>query len=130
MTATAVSNPTQRARDIPFDMPEVNQGDIVLYWLGADEKEHFPAMVVEVGDRALTLKVFVVGREAPVEKFGVRHARDPLRGEYDSAGVWDFRPCDLATRELLAKITLLEAEIGPITGADGKKKKGTNETQQ
>lgn len=90
------------ADESDFIMPAVAIGDVVLHWAGSDSNKPTPAIVVDTGDRAVTLKLLPTSRETFVRS-GVPHRDDPLlqkrrekrdgpRTQEYHAGFWDHTP--------------------------------------
>ncbi len=86
-----------------FTMPEAELSQNVWWYHSKDSKPQ-PAMVVQVGDRALHLAVFIPGFSGSTTKNGVPHISDTRVKNNDGRGFWDHTPRNKEIDKLRAEL--------------------------
>ena len=92
---------------VEFAQPPACVGmGVVWYPFGETANPGMPGQVVEVGNRTLSLSIFLPNKTSLMYKDGVRHLSDPdaKREEFIDIGCWDYSE---QTKELMA----LRAEV-------------------
>lgn len=84
--------PIQRPVKEEFLMPSAKVGMSVLWFPHGETQGGTPAVVSHVGEKTLSLHIFLNLRNHVMYKDGVRHILDPeaKREEYIDAGAWDY----------------------------------------
>lgn len=105
--ATNKTPPTKAARP-GFEMPFVEQGEIVLWYPDGDTgSECYPAVVTNVGNPTLALSIMSKDAMEFLTKDGVRHCDDPQtrKPEFDvTPGTWRQTPHMIRLRRIMDQL--------------------------
>jgi len=99
----------------PFDMPEVQLGDWVLF-RPHDNADTEIGLVSQVGQRAVVLWVVSPGYGG-TERPSVHHKDDPGLHEYPEwkrYGTWEHKPADPKVAILSEKVAMLEKKLAAL----------------
>jgi hypothetical protein len=97
-----------------FLMPRASVGmSIIWYPYGETDKPGMPGLVCEVGQRTLSLSIFLPHKTSVMYKDGVRHLSDPeaKNQEFIESGCWDFSEQTKDMIQLRADIERFRAAV-------------------
>lgn len=107
-----------RPEKAPYVMPKPVVSKIVMWFPDRFEQRGYPAVVTEVGDRAVSVSILLPNQYAIHCKAGVRHRGDPDRAILDKSedGVWDFASeGDEELSGLLGRLDRADEKIAALT---------------
>lgn len=91
-----------------YVMPRASIGmSVVWHAYGEMGTPGAPGIVCELGNRTLSISIFLPGKTSVMYKDGVRHSSDPDAGneEFKVAGCWDYSE---QTKEIMALRSAIE----------------------
>lgn len=100
---------------MPFQMPPIEVGDMVLYFAdGSRSSQPTPAVVTKAGRANISLSVFDEHRTQFRVPTGVMHVDDPrIANAYNDSGAWDYTPAAKRLSEAMQFLKMLEDEKFP-----------------